>query len=134
LWARGGTVETVFDFGLADRTCAVHDIATAIERTAIAWLRLGQGTDHADPAAARALLAGYARVRPLDAAELRTIARLLPLVHLEFALSEIDYFAGVVADAEQARLAWDGYLLGHAEWFLSAPGQEFLRCVFGVAG
>jgi hypothetical protein len=44
-------------------------------------------------------------------------------------LSEIDYFAGVVGDPDAALLAWDGYLLGHADWFQSAAGREFLACL-----
>ncbi|WP_258044709.1 phosphotransferase enzyme family protein [Sphingomonas citricola] len=128
LWSMSGTIETVFDFGLADRTCAAHDLAIAIERTAFAWLKLGEVPDDAiaDPTTALALLAGYERVRPLSRSEIATVIALLPLVHVEFALSEIDYFAGVVGDRDGALLAWDGYLLGHAEWFLSAPGQDFL--------
>ncbi len=131
LWAPDGTVQTVFDFGLADRTSAVHDLATAIERTAIAWLRLGQGDAIADPDAALSLLAGYATIRPLCCHEIETILRLLPLVHIEFALSEIAYFAGVLCDPAAAALAWDGYLVGHAEWFLSASGQDFLARIGG---
>jgi len=130
LWAGDGSVETVFDFGLADRTCAVHDIATAIERTAVRWLDLGQGTDDiGDPAAALALLAGYATIAPLGRADVAAIIRLLPLVHLEFALSEIDYFTTVVEDPASAALAWDDYLIGHAAWFQSAPGRDFLRAI-----
>ncbi|MBC3940270.1 phosphotransferase enzyme family protein [Sphingomonas albertensis] len=130
LWASDGSVRTVFDFGLADRTSAVHDIATAIERTAVRWLDLGQGTaDIADPAAALALLAGYATVAPLGPADVAAVVRLLQLVHLEFALSEIDYFTAVVEDPASAELAWGGYLIGHAEWFQSAPGQNFLRAL-----
>jgi Ser/Thr protein kinase RdoA (MazF antagonist) len=129
LWAEDGSVRTVFDFGLADRTCAVHDIATAIERSAVQWLKLGQGEDAtiADPDAAVALLAGYATIQPLSRSDIATIVRLLPLVHVEFALSEIDYFTGVVADPASAALARDEYLVGHAAWFRSAPGQDFLR-------
>jgi Ser/Thr protein kinase RdoA (MazF antagonist) len=129
LWADDGSVRTVFDFGLADRTCAVHDIATAVERTAVQWLKLGQGEDAtiADPDAALALLAGYATIQPLSRSDIATIVRLLPLVHVEFALSEIDYFTGVVADPASAALAWDEYLVGHAAWFRTAPGQDFLR-------
>jgi len=128
LWADDGSVRTVFDFGLADRTCAVHDIATAIESTAVQWLKLGQGEDAtiADPDAAIALLAGYATIQPLSRSDIATIVRLLPLVHVEFALSEIDYFTEVVADPASAALAWDEYLVGHAAWFRSAPGQDFL--------
>ncbi len=128
LWAADGRVETVFDFGLADRTCAAHDLAIAIERTAFAWLELGQGRDDeiADPDAALSLIAGYATIAETGHAEIETAIRLLPLVHVEFALSEIAYFAGVVCDGEAASLAWDGYLLGHAHWFRSAPGRDFL--------
>lgn len=128
LWAADDTVETVFDFGLADRTCAAHDLATAIERTAFAWLELGEGRDDriADPAAALSLIAGYEAVSPLDSLMREAVVRLLPLVHIEFALSEIDYFAGVVGDSDAASLAWDGYLLGHADWFRSVAGRDFL--------
>ena len=133
LWAADGTVETVFDFGLADRTCAAHDLAIAIERTAFAWLQLGKGQDDAiaDPDAALSVIAGYATIDPPGLAMIETVLRLLPLVHIEFALSEIDYFVGVVGDADAASLAWDGYLLGHAEWFFSAAGRDFLARVGG---
>ncbi len=136
LWAADGMVETVFDFGLADRACAAHDLATAIERTAFAWLDLGQGRDEdiADPAAALSLIAGYEAIGPLDAAMRETVLRLLPLVHVEFALSEIDYFAGVVDDSDAALLAWEGYLLGHADWFGSRAGRDFLASLRAGAG
>jgi Ser/Thr protein kinase RdoA (MazF antagonist) len=135
LWAGDGEVCSIIDFGLATRTCALHDLATAIERTAIEWLRLGEGTDEAiaDPAAAIALLAGYRSVVPLSAPDIGTIARLLPLVHVEFALSEVDYFAGIVAEPDHAALAWDGYLIGHAEWFLAAAGRDFQRQILRAA-
>lgn len=133
LWSEEGRVETVFDFGLADRSCALHDLATAIERSAVRWLELGQGRNDeiGDPAAAAALLAGYATVRPLPPHDLTAIARLLPLVHVEFAMSEVDYFTAVLAAPDDAALAWDGYLVGHADWFLSAPGQDFLCRIKG---
>jgi Ser/Thr protein kinase RdoA (MazF antagonist) len=129
LWSSDGTVSTIFDFGLATRTCALHDLATAIERTAVPWLQLGEGMDDepADVEAALAILAGYRTVMPLTRADVETIARLVPLVHVEFALSEVDYFAGILGDRDQAKLAWQGYLVDHAEWFLSAPGRDFLR-------
>lgn len=131
LWNAADAVATVFDFGLADRTCAAHDLATAIERTAIDWLALGESSNATigHPETAQALLAGYASVTPLDAAELATVIALLPLVHLEFALSEIDYFAGVVGDADQAAVAWEHYLLGHADWFIAPDGQAFLAAI-----
>ncbi|EIZ80780.1 aminoglycoside phosphotransferase [Novosphingobium sp. Rr 2-17] len=127
LWSSDGAVSTIFDFGLATRTCALHDIATAIERTAVPWLELD--SEPADAEAALALLSGYRTVIPLAPADVETVLRLLPLAHIEFALSEVDYFAGILADREQATLAWQGYLIDHAAWFLSRAGQEFLRQV-----
>ena len=69
--------------------------------------------------------------RALTAAEIETLVYLLPLVHIEFALSEIDYFAGVLSDDASAALTWDGYLIGHADWFRSAPGCDFLARIRG---
>ena len=127
LWTNTGKVATVFDFGLADRTSALHDLATAIERTAFQWLHPDwQGADFADADAARALLAGYATIRALSRDDRETIAALLPLVHVEFALSEVDYFAGVVAAPADAALAWDGYLIAHADCVGSPAGRAFL--------
>jgi len=129
LWSASGEVATIFDFGLATLTCALHDLATAIERTAVAWLDFSEGNPAppVDVEAARRLLAGYQTILPLRPDEIETIVRLLPLVHLEFALSEVDYFAGILDDAAQAELAWQGYALDHAQWFLSPPGAAFLR-------
>ncbi|WP_343528998.1 aminoglycoside phosphotransferase family protein [Sphingomonas sp.] len=128
LWAADGTVETVFDFGLSDRSCAAHDLAIAIERSGFAWLELGERRDDAiaDPAAALSLIAGYRTTALLTHDVIEAVVRLLPLVHIEFALSEIAYFAGIVGDHDAACLAWETYLLGHADWFLSAAGQGFL--------
>jgi len=134
LWSAGGVACTVFDFGLAAPTCAAHDLATAIERSAIPWLELCDGTEP-DVAAALAILAGYRCVVPLTSEDVQTVIRLLPLVHLEFALSEADYFAGILGDHGLATLAWQDYLLDHADWFLSRKGQAFLRSLEnGAAG
>jgi len=129
LWAQDGSVRTVFDFGLATRTCALHDLATAIERTAFRWLELEQGRDDrlGDVDAALSILSGYRSVTPFSRDDAETLVRLLPLVHIEFALSEADYFAGIVGDPDQATMAWQDYLIGHGDWFLSPAGQDFLR-------
>ncbi|SEJ14965.1 Ser/Thr protein kinase RdoA involved in Cpx stress response, MazF antagonist [Sphingobium sp. AP50] len=128
LWSDDGTVSSIFDFGLATQTCALHDIATAIERCAIPWLELEGGIWRgvADADAALSILAGYRSVLPLGRDDLETIIRLLPLVHIEFALSEVDYFAGILTDRDAAMIAWKDYLIDHARWFLSLPGQAFL--------
>ncbi|WP_294335080.1 aminoglycoside phosphotransferase family protein [uncultured Sphingomonas sp.] len=131
LWTDAGAIASILDFGLSDRTCALHDLATALERSAVRWLELGPGrpSDIAECDDARALLEGYAAVRPLRPADRALLARLLPLVHVEFALSEVDYFAGVAARPALADLAWHDYLIGHADWFLSEPGRGLLAAV-----
>ena len=117
----------VIDLGLANRTFAAHDLATAIERSAVAWLDLADtGQAAVDRAAVDALLDGYQAVRPLTRADLAGVAGLLPVVHLEYALSEVEYFASVVRSPENADLAYDGYLIGHTRWFAGPDGQALL--------
>lgn len=121
LWD-GPEVASVLDLGLSDRTTAVHDLATALERNTIGWLdparpvHLGQ---------AAALLRGYTSVRPLSAAEAGALPALLPLVHAEFALSELGYFHRVTRSPENAALAY-AYYVDHAAWFGTAPGAAYL--------
>jgi Ser/Thr protein kinase RdoA (MazF antagonist) len=123
-------VKTVLDFGLADRTCAVYDLANAIERNLIAWLALPLASGdqrhlvHIDQL--DAMLDAYESVAPLTALEAAALPAMLPLVHIEFALSELAYFHGVQHSAENAALAYDTYFLGHAEWFSSDAGCYLL--------
>ena len=125
-------VAGVFDFGLANRTFAVHDLATALERATVSWLDLadpdepGPGRAEADLDAIDAFLDGYESVRPLGAAEAVALPEVFPVVHVEYALSEVEYFAHVVGSAAHADLAYDGYLLGHAAWFGTPDGAAVL--------
>ncbi|MFO3704703.1 phosphotransferase enzyme family protein [Xanthomonas codiaei] len=120
-------VSAIFDFGLSDCSSALFDLATAIERNLVPWLQLDAGA-RARPELAQldALLDGYALHRPLTGAQLRCLAALLPIVHADFALSEIDYFAGITRSADNVDIAYHRYLLGHADWFASADGQDLL--------
>ena len=122
-------VAAVLDFGLCAPTFALYDLATAIERNAIAWLQLDRGMQAVFPDTARALVAGYAEVLPLSEAECDLLADLLPLVHLDFALSEIDHYQGTFGARDQADQAWESFLLGHAAWFGTAPGQALLAAL-----
>ncbi len=113
--------------GTGTRPIAVHDLATALARSTVAWLDLAEsGHAEVDFAALDALLDGYESVRPLSRAEAAALAEVLPAVHLEYALSEVEYFAGVVNSAELADLAYDTYLLGHARWFSGPEGSAVL--------
>ncbi len=129
-WTTAGpdaVVAGVFDFGLANRTFAVHDLATALERAAVSWLDLADaGRAEADLEAIDAFLDGYESVRPLSAAEAVALPEVFPVVHVEYALSEVEYFAHVVSSAANADLAYDGYLLGHAAWFATPDGTAVL--------
>jgi Ser/Thr protein kinase RdoA (MazF antagonist) len=129
-WTGSGpdaVVAGVLDLSLANRTLAVHDLATALERTVVAWLDLDEtGHATADLDAAGALLDGYHSVRPLGEPDTAALAAVLPVVHVEYALAEIDYFAGVVSSPANADLAYDGYLLGHARWFAGPDGTALL--------
>ena len=120
-------VAGIFDFGLANRTFAVHDLALALERAVVSWLDLPEtGTASADLAAAAVLLDGYQTVRPLTEAEAIALPLVLPVVHVEYALSEADYFTSVAISVANADLAYE-YLIGHARWFGQPPGAALHR-------
>ncbi|MHC1675717.1 phosphotransferase enzyme family protein [Stenotrophomonas maltophilia] len=132
LW-RGDDVSTVLDFGLASPTSALFDLATAIERNAVAWLELERGHEAVRIDIALALLDGYREVLPLSATRLHLLADLLPMVHFDFALSEVEYFEGITGSTANADVAWYPFMLGHAAWFASAPGQALLQALHAAA-
>jgi Ser/Thr protein kinase RdoA (MazF antagonist) len=121
----------IIDFGLADRTNAVHDIAHAIERNIVEWLVLVKDPAHSDAVPIHfdhlaAFLDGYESIRARSSEESAALAPMTALCHAEFALSEADYFLGVLHSEEKAAMAYDGWLVGHARWFQSIPGQKLL--------
>lgn len=124
----------IFDFGLADRTNAVHDIANAIERNIVEWLQLVADPNHPEQVPVHidhldGLLKGYDSVRALSKEEAAALAPMTALCHAEFALSEAEYFLGVLGSEEKAPLAYDGWLVGHAKWFHSAAGKSLLAAI-----
>lgn len=129
--AQDASITAVLDVGLSAATFALFDLATAIERNAIAWLEVARG-DIAHPDIALALIAGYRSVRALSATELATLADLLPLVHVDFALSEVDYFEGITRQRAHADVAYDTFLVGHAAWFGTPPGRRLLDVIRGA--
>lgn len=124
----------IFDFGLADQTNAVHDIANAIERNMVDWLQLVADPAHPDDVAVQfnhlqALLTGYQSVRALSDEEAAALAPMTALCHAEFALSEAEYFLSVLHSEEKAPMAYDGWLVGHARWFHSTAGRLLLQAI-----
>lgn len=130
----------IIDFGLADRTNAVYDLAQAIDRSIVEWLALtADWTDASLPVPVHldhleAMLTGYEEVRPLGHAEAAALAPMTALGHAEFALSEADYFYGSLHSAEKAAYACPLYLCGHARWFLTLEGQGLLDHLHTWAG
>jgi Ser/Thr protein kinase RdoA (MazF antagonist) len=141
-WSDAGAdarATAIIDFGLADRTNAVHDLAQAIERNVVEWLALMNDPEQIESVPVHlddlhALLAGYESVRPLCAEEAAALAPMTALCHAEFALSEADYFLGVLHSEEKALLASDNYLVGHASWFRGAGGKKLLDVLRKWAG
>jgi len=134
LWSDAGgnaQARSIIDFGLADRTNAVHDLAHAIERNIVEWLVLVEHPEDPEKVPVhmdhlQALLDGYESVRPLSIQEAAALAAMVAICHAEFALSETDYFLGVLHSKERAHMAYDGWLNGHARWFSSAAGERLL--------
>lgn len=123
---------SVIDFGLADRTNTVHDIAQAIERNVVDWLALTREPNAGDRVAVYldhlwAMLNGYQTVRTLSAAEARSLVPMVAICHAEFALTEADYFLSVLHSPERARVATHDYLVGHAQWFRGAGRENLLE-------
>ncbi len=131
LWSGPGAqaqVAGIIDFGLSNLTTACYDLATAIERSVVGWLEpAGRRPVRLD--LARALLEGYGSVRRLRPAERAALPRLLPVVHVDFALSEVEYFHAVVRSPANALLAYHDYLLGHLEWFAGPAGVRLCSYV-----
>lgn len=124
------SVRTVLDFGLSDRTTAVYDLATAIERNTIPWLDIHDGAaGAANLALVSGLIRGYQDARPLASRERTALMAILPVVHVGYAITEIDYFHGTTHSAENADLAYYGFLLGHCAWFETPQGRALLAHV-----
>jgi Ser/Thr protein kinase RdoA (MazF antagonist) len=129
----------IIDFGLADRTNAVHDLAQAIERNIVEWIELMRDSAHGEDVPVHidhlhALLGGYESVRPLTDEEAAALAPMTALCHAEFALTEADYFLGVLHSEDEARVALIDYLIGHARWFRGAGGHKLLDAICRWAG
>jgi len=124
----------IIDFGLADRTNAVHDLAQAIERNIVEWLDLIEDSTREEEVRVHidhleALLNGYEQLRPLTNAETTALAPMTALCHTEFALTEADYFLGVLHSKEKAKMASMDYLVGHARWFRGKGGKKLLDAI-----
>lgn len=119
----------VFDFGMADRTSTLFDLAVAIERSMVSWLAPNMSQWQVRYDALGAFLRGYGTQRPLSATSRQALVAVLPLCHVHFAFSEYRYFASLLHDEHSAQVAFEKYFIGHVNWFQTPPGQALLRYI-----
>ena len=132
LWmssTHGSEVASVIDFGLSDKTFALFDIATAIERNTIPWLSIESYNPTTTYLHIDSFLSGYIQQRQLTEIDFYVLSWLLPIVHADFALSELDYFVNILQKKTYADLAWHDYFLGHARWFSLEHGNNLLSYI-----
>lgn len=119
---QGEEVAAVIDFHLATVAPSLLDLAIALDRNGLLWLEIMAGNAEAwDEPSLRGLLEGYG---PLTPAEANLLPRLLPLAQIDFALSLLTYYLTIERNEARAAWAWDVFVLGHAQWHVSAPGQR----------
>lgn len=120
-------ISTVIDFGLADRNTAIYDLAVTIERNFIDWLALAQGPEiYIDEAGLAAFVQAYMH-RAGFSKELEILPDLIKIVHTDFALSELEYFAGITCNLKHADAAYYDWLIAHTAWFFQPQGQQFCQ-------
>ena len=130
LWSENSDqaeISTVIDFGLSDRNSAIYDLAVTVERNFIDWLALNQTQDiHIDEAGLQAFIQAYAQhSHSLD--ELAILPELIKIVHTDFAVSELEYFAGITRNFKHADAAYHDWLIAHTAWFFKPQGQQFCQ-------
>lgn len=120
-------IAALFDFGLADYNSALYDFSTAIERNFIDWLQLSK---------TQALVIDYDGLTAFIQAyfshqtgltDFSILPSLLQIVHIDFALSELEYFVGITGNSAHADAAYHDWLVGHVDWFRSESGQCFIN-------
>ena len=131
LWGPGGTVSSVLDLGLCDRTTPSSTSRRRSSATPISWL---SPQPQARLEVVDALLRGWSSVRRLSDVEAAALPELVPIVHVEFALSEVGYFAAVTGSPANAEVAYSTYLLGHARWHAGVEGQALRQHLQSYAG
>ncbi|NVN44998.1 phosphotransferase [Asaia siamensis] len=125
----------VFDFSMADKTTRGFDIAVALERSMISWMKPNHASDGGPPDFTSELdqitvfLDGYDSVCSLSRQKREEIAAFLPLAHVTFAFSEIWYYHCLLERPDLAKTTRDTYLIDHARWFSGAHGQDVLRLI-----
>ena len=114
----------MLDFGLSDRTCAVMDLALAIRRNTVDWMAPADARRVDMRRSMRCSTGTTARTAGRQA--YAALVALLPIVHTEFAMSEVAYFGCIIDAPAIVDIAYDGYLIGHARWFGERDGRQLL--------
>ncbi|MEB3754883.1 phosphotransferase enzyme family protein [Acinetobacter sp. MD2(2019)] len=118
-------IAAVIDFGLCDRTSKVYDFAITIERNFIDWLALKNSNDiQIDYVGLEQFLRGYAaNMQTFEHFDI--VPDLLTIVHVDFAMSELEYFVAITHNLSHADAAYQDWLIAHTAWFFRVQGQQF---------
>ncbi|MEB3766424.1 phosphotransferase enzyme family protein [Acinetobacter sp. MD2] len=118
-------IAQVIDFGLCDYTCAAYDLAVTVERNFIDWLELSKTNDLSiDMAGLTQFIHAYVTQNDqID--QLLILPELLPIIHVDFALSELEYFVAITQNMHHADAAYYDWLIAHTAWFFCPQGQIF---------
>ena len=125
-------VTTVIDFGLCDYNSAIYDLAVSIERNFIDWLALEHSAHIAiDEQGLTAFLKAYlSRTQTIQ--HLHILPELLHIVHIDFTLSELEYFLAITGNLQHAHAAHYDWLIGHVEWFKGLQGQMLSEMIHRI--
>lgn len=126
LWSseyENAEVESVIDFGLCDRCTIAYDLAVTIERNFIDWLALAEISEiNVDDVGLEKFIHGYvSEAKNLE--QLSIVPDLLTIVHVDFAISELEYFVQITQNLQHADSAYYDWFIGHLQWFLSPQGE-----------
>lgn len=122
-------IRTVIDFGLCDYTCAIYDLAVTIERNFIDWLALEHSQQiSVDESGLSAFLKAYFSISKAIHHP-AILAELLKIVHIDFALSELEYFLAITRNIQHAHAAYEDWLIGHFNWFQGQQGQQLSEMI-----
>ncbi|MFO8065298.1 MAG: phosphotransferase enzyme family protein [Spirochaetota bacterium] len=120
-------VASVVGFDLVDVAFRMYDLAAAVDKNAVLWTEIAAG----QPNAVRfdvieELLRGYCSLLPVSMVEAELLGAVLPIHHLDWALSGVEYALVHEASRERAQWYYNVYLRDHVRHYHTPSGQKIL--------
>lgn len=126
-WNENNEITTVIDFGLSDFNSAVYDFVVALERNFFDWLALSSGDIHIDLAGLQSFCLSYIETLGYLPSWFNIVPKLLGIIHLDFAFSELEYFVAITQNMKHADAAYFDWIVAHTAWFFTQEGQNFTK-------